>query len=328
MGMLALAAGLKGANEAVQPGLNQRHAMLSAQALQLGSQDFAREQADTAAGRARFNIEDERAYTTKREQELYALDRSRKPAEAAEDVQTRKGLLTTTADVNRAEFEAGAPMRKAKDTEEITKSEALSKRKLDIDEQHVKGLNQYYGRAGVQAKDVPDSIKETVAFYSKRIEGLEKRAQDPLTSPEDKAKITKQKDALSRKALSLLGHDEPTEPTAPYTIQSPFPVPGQRTAPASGMMAAPPTAAPPGEPPISEASPNRPTVPRGRVAPQKLSQLKQQQLEYDVTATRRELAQAKIHGNKARIQSLQAQLDALEAQQQAGSELASSQGGR
>lgn len=120
MGLLTFAAGLKGANEGAQKGLDQRQAMLSSQALQLGSQDFAREQADTAYTRSRFNVEDERKYTAQREQELYKLGRGRKAAEASEDLETRAGLVEKKALVDRQESDAGKGLRKDLAVEDIT----------------------------------------------------------------------------------------------------------------------------------------------------------------------------------------------------------------
>lgn len=59
----------------------------------------------------------------------------------------------------------------------------------------------------------------------------------------------------------------------------------------------------------------RPTIPRGRIEPGRASQLKKQQLDYDVQMKSDELAQAKIHGNAALVSRLQSELAALEAQQ-------------
>jgi hypothetical protein len=193
-------------------------------------------------------------------------------------------------------------------------------------EKHYSALEKYYTRAGLEPKDVPESVKETVKFLSDQNAVDQKTANDPMTPPEKAAQLEKRITARSRMALSLLGHNEESDTSPTSTIQSPYPLPGERKA--TGVIAAPPATPTETIPAAAPVEPTRPSIPRGRLAPQKLSQMKKQQLDYDVLAKTKELEQAKIHGNRARIQALQAELDALEAQQGAGSELAARQGSR
>lgn len=136
MGLLAFAGSLKGAGDAVSKGLNNFQNALTAQMLQekgqdftreqtKGAQDFSREQADTLAKRARFNIDDERAYTAKREAELYQLGRGRKAAEAEEDIDLRGKLAPKKAEVLTKEFELEKPLSRAKGKEAIDSQAAL-----------------------------------------------------------------------------------------------------------------------------------------------------------------------------------------------------------
>jgi hypothetical protein len=334
VGLLALAGALKGAGDAANKGLSQFQTALTAKMLQDGSQDFAREQADTAATRARFNIEDERAYTAKREQELYALGRARKPAEAAEDLNTRAGLLTKKAEIDKEEFTAEEGLRKDKMTEEVTKANllsekelALKKRGLDITEQHYKDMGTYYQTAADAAKNkvaaIPKNtmdplLKARIDYQMKKLDGVQELLKAGVGStPGDLGSIKAEIDTIGESIDQLVGAEGLPRP-ARKGIIDPTDTPGEGAASAGKSGPAPARAISTGE--DFTVEPKRPLMPRGTISQSRLSQFRKQQLDYDVLLKRQELERAKIHGSKLRVDTLQRELELMESQQDAASE--------
>ncbi|MEO7666829.1 MAG: hypothetical protein ABIU97_07340 [Dehalococcoidia bacterium] len=138
---LALAGALSGGGNAatvglqtitsglVAEGLQDKRDAMEMRRMQL-QQEFLEKRDTTNYTRGRADLADARAYEKGREQEVYDTGREREQAtyekgrtrkvgEAAEDLETRKGMIHAKAGVDMAEFEANKPLARAKGLETV-----------------------------------------------------------------------------------------------------------------------------------------------------------------------------------------------------------------
>lgn len=318
MGVLQLAGVVSGAGEGMGRGLQQLNSGIIQQGLQESSQQFAAE---------KLKLQMEHA------ERLQALDTaSRKEEGAATRAQAlalhqdteagadRRNKATQEGENARQQVATGgAIVGKGMDAE----SEREKQRSMDA--RQLLELNKDIQVARIQASKSTElklspAVKARIDFQMKQLDGVQEILKPgSLTTPEQMDQAKKQIAEIGKAIDRLVDVDVPEEegpkPINPGGFGKHLQGTGPKT-PAESPAAPMPAAVVTPEPTVAE--PSRPTTNyRGKADPEKLKTVRAQQLEFDVAAKRKELEQAKVHSNKARVKNLEEQLAQLEAQQEA-----------